>query len=140
MKNGGLRMHARRLYGFTLVELVVVILVLGIIAAVVAPRMFDTADDARENVTKKNLAVIRDALELYKSEFGEYPDKSNVGTDLGDFIRGPFPAPKVGNGAGDNNVRSSNADPINNPGGSQGWIYNEATGEFRVNDAAYLSW
>ena len=39
----------KRRGGFTLIELVVVVLVLGIIASVAAPKMFDTANDAREN-------------------------------------------------------------------------------------------
>ena len=51
---------ARR--GFSLVELVIVILILGILAAVAAPRMFNTAGEARTNGTRQSLVVIRNAI------------------------------------------------------------------------------
>lgn len=86
--------------GFSLFEMVIVILVLGLIAGVAAPKMFGTASDARANSTKQNLVVIRDALELYKVQNGVYPDKNTIGDDLACYLRGPFPASQVGNGAG----------------------------------------
>jgi general secretion pathway protein G len=128
--------------GFSLVEMVVVILVLGIIAAVAAPRLFDTAGDARINGTKQNLAVIRDAIELYKSQESTYPGQATITTDLKDYIRGPFPAAEVGTNKGSPAVASSSNDPIQagDCGGTEGWIYNATSGEFRINDAAYLTW
>jgi general secretion pathway protein G len=125
-----------------MVELVVVVLVLGIIAAIAAPKFFNTAGDARDSGTKQNLAVIRDALELYKSQTGAYPAQATVTADLEDYIRGPFPAPEVGGNKGDANVADSAEDPIATVpvAGGAGWVYNETTGEFRVNDGGYLAW
>ena len=52
--------------GFSLVELVVVVLIMGIIAAVAAPRLFDKMTDARESASRASLGVLRGALELYQ--------------------------------------------------------------------------
>ena len=51
-----------------MIELVVVVLVMGILAAVAAPKMFDTATNAKVNATRQSLVVVRDAIELYKAQ------------------------------------------------------------------------
>lgn len=125
---------------FSLVELVVVVLILGIIAAVAAPRMFDTAGEARENSTRTSLAILRDAIELYKARNGSYPAAATLPTQLRTFLKGPFPAVQMG--ANQNaNVVVTTQDPITAPeAGGAGWVYNETTGEMMINDAAYLTW
>jgi general secretion pathway protein G len=127
--------------GFSLVELVVVVLIIGILAAVAAPRMFDTASDARMNATKQSLAVIRDALELYKTQNDDYPKANTLATDLRQFLKGPFPKSEIGSFKNADVVASSD-DPITTPiaAGSAGWIYNESTGEIKINDATYIAW
>jgi type II secretion system protein G len=93
---------SKRRGGFTLIELVVVVLVLGIIASVAAPKMFDTANDARENSTIQSLAVVRDAIELHRAQNGAYPGdlgtEADLKADLKDrptmrMSRFPLPAP-----------------------------------------------
>lgn len=126
--------------GFTLVELVVVVLILGILAAVAAPRLFDTATDARESGTKQSLSVLRDAVELYKAQNGSFPPAATLATALRPFIKGSFPAVQVG--ANQNaNVVASSQNPITAvEAGGAGWAYNATTGEMVINEAAYLAW
>ena len=128
--------------GFTLVELVVVVLILGIIAAIAAPKMFDTADDARESSARQDLSIIRDAIELFYLQKGVYPGQSGVPSalkaDLATAMRFPFPACPVGNQNSDI-IRTATSVPLS-PSGPQGWAYSKVTGEFIINHASYSSW
>lgn len=126
--------------GFSLVELVVVVLILGILAAVAAPRMFDTANDARMNGTRQSLSVIRDAIELYKSQNGSFPPAATLSTALKPFIKGAFPSVQIG--ANQNaTVIASTQNPIaTTEPGTAGWAYNQSTGEIVVNNTTYLTW
>lgn len=60
--------------GFTLIELMVVVVILGILAVVVAPRIPDLVNKAREGATKGALATMRSTLNIYYSDTeGIYP-------------------------------------------------------------------
>lgn len=129
---------ARR--GFTLVELVIVVLVIGIIAAIAAPKMFDTAGSARTNSTKQSLSTLRQAIELYRANTGAYPVAATMATDLRAYLQGPFPSPQIGANQGVATVKATTDNPITSASGSEGWIYNATTGEIRVNDASGIAW
>ncbi len=134
------RNQVRPRRGFTLVELAIVVLVIGILAAVAAPKMVGTATTARSNGTKQSLAVIRDALEMHKSQNGTYPAAANLTTALQPMLTGPFPVAQVGANQ-NSSVAASTQSPIANPeSGAHGWVYNETTGEFRVNYAGSIAW
>lgn len=65
--------HGRR--GFSLIELVIVVVIIGIIGAIAIPRMSRGAAGAADSALKANLAVLRNALDLYAVEHGGvYPD------------------------------------------------------------------
>lgn len=138
MKTSTVSVVRRR--GFTLVELVIVVLVLGIITAVAAPKMFDTANDARESASRQSLSVLRNAIELYRAQNGSYPAAASITTDLLPFLQGSFPAPAIG--ANQNaTVAASTQNPITAAeAGTDGWAYNETTGELRLNDGTYITW
>jgi general secretion pathway protein G len=59
--------------GFTFIELMVVIVILGILALYVAPKILDRPDEARINATKVQIKSIETALKLYKLDNGVYP-------------------------------------------------------------------
>ena len=128
---------------FSLVELVVVVLIIGILAAVAAPRMFNTAGDARDSATRASLGVIRDSIELYRSQNGVYPPVATFATAIKPFINGSFPTvqtTKVPSENQNNTVVANTDNPISTPSGSAGWAYNESTGEFVINHKTCLTW
>jgi general secretion pathway protein G len=63
--------------GFTLVELLIVMVILGLLASIVAPRMFSKVDSAREGTAKAQMQVLATALDSYRLDIGYYPDDLN---------------------------------------------------------------
>ncbi len=59
--------------GFTLLEIIVVITIIAILAAYIAPKVAGRADDARLSKVKNDIQVLESALELYKLDNFKYP-------------------------------------------------------------------
>lgn len=127
---------------FTLVEVLIVVIVLGILAAIVVPQFSTASDDANLSALKTNLQTIRAQLELYKIQHnGTYPTLANfvtqmtagttvtgaAGTDFGPYLL-TIPANPF---SGVSTVTNTGT-----PAATLGWYYNETTGEFRANDTA----
>lgn len=126
----------KRRKAFTLVELVIVILILGILAAVAVPKFFVTSNIAVDNGLKTSLATIRDAIQLYQAEKASLPGQSDdLPTDLQDYIRGAFPSCPVGDAATPAGVKytASTAALTGVALPTEGWHYNKTTGEFIIN-------
>jgi general secretion pathway protein G len=63
----------RRHAGFTLIEIMVVIVILGVLAALVVPRVLERPDEARAVAAKSDIAAIMAALKLYRLDNQRYP-------------------------------------------------------------------
>ena len=59
--------------GFTLIELMVVLLIIGVLAALIVPNVLDRADDARVTAAKTDVNNLMQALKLYKLDNQRYP-------------------------------------------------------------------
>lgn len=65
--------YNRRNSGFTLLELLVVIVIIGLLAGLVAPRYFDTLGKSKTKVARAQMDSLEKALEQYQLDVGEFP-------------------------------------------------------------------
>ncbi len=67
------RLNRRLARGFTLIELMVVIVILGVLGTLVVPRLMSKPDEARVTAAKTNLSSIMQALDMYRLDNQRYP-------------------------------------------------------------------
>jgi type II secretion system protein G len=65
-----LRTNARRQRGFTLIEILIVVVILGILAAIVIPQFTNASQDAQVSAVKSQLQTIRSQIELFRVKNG----------------------------------------------------------------------
>jgi prepilin-type N-terminal cleavage/methylation domain-containing protein len=139
----------KRTEGFSLLELVVVVVIIGIIAAVAIPRLSRGSAGAADAALSSDLAVLRNAIDLYAAEHnGAFPTKDKIAdallkyTDTAGvvnptkdttYIYGPYiyriPPLPVGIRKGKTGI--SDVDDPN-----VGWIYDEKVGTIGANCAS----
>lgn len=132
--------------GFSFVEILIVVAILGILAAIVVPRFSSASDTSRESATKLTVYRIRQQLEIYKQQHaGHWPSLANfeqqmtrasnasgqtappgtAGYPLGPYLQ----AVPV-------NPYTETNDVSDGPVGTSAWYYDQDTGDFRANNSA----
>jgi len=146
-------MHQSRKHsglGFSMLELVIVIVILGIIAAIAIPRMSRGSEGAADAALTANLAVLRNAIDLFVAEHdGVFPAAANCADALTQYsnkagddfvttrdnnhIYGPYvrqvPPLPVGAEKGSTGISDTAAAGI-------GWIYDASDGSIQSNTTA----
>jgi len=141
---------SRKHNGFTLIELVIVVVIIGTIAAIAIPRLSRGAEGAADAKLSGDLAVLRNAIDLYATEHGgSYPSDTEATfiaqittyTDIngntnasktGAYIYGPYirkiPTLSVGTNKGKDGIEKTTLGAA-----GKGWFYNGTTGEIKAN-------
>lgn len=88
--------RAKKQHGFTLVELLIVMVILGLLASIVAPRMFSKVSSAKDQVAKAQLQVMATALDSYRLDMGDYPESlQELRQSDKQYWDGPYFAKKI---------------------------------------------
>ena len=140
--------------GFTLVEVLIVVVILGILAATVLPQFTSAGNDAKESALVQDLQTLRSQIELYKFQHnGAFPGSQNgvifedamltstdadgtsgpIGTKpYGPFFIGQVP-PNPFTGARGVRVVPDVPAAVPDDSTDDGWIYNPQTGRLKAN-------
>lgn len=96
--------------GFTLIEVLVVVVILGILAAIIAPRMMDAPDKARATRVKADIQGFETALNLYRLDNFVYPSTEQ---GLQALVQKPGGTPEAPNWKAGGYVKAVQKDPWN---------------------------
>ncbi|MGB1556260.1 MAG: type II secretion system major pseudopilin GspG [Oceanococcaceae bacterium] len=97
--------------GFTLIEIMVVVVILAILAAAVVPRIMDRPDEARITKARQDIRVLESALELYRLDNFNYPSTQQ---GLEALVRQPSGDPPARNWKNGGYIKALPSDPWGN--------------------------
>ena len=144
-----------RTKGFTLVEILIVVVILGILAAIVIPQFTDASTEAKESSLMSDLQTIRSQIQLYKIQHNDnFPGIANgthtasagfeasltaetdiygvaaaAGTGFGPYVQ-QIPT----NGFNNSSIGAQGAAASPPGSATDGWYYNNVLGSFWAND------
>lgn len=148
----------RPLCGFTLIEVLIVVVIMSILASVVISHYLDSANDAKKSVLQHNLNQFRLQLELYKVDHrGQTPQLINgslpqmlASTDsngaigpagpsypFGPYMLAGLPQNPM---SGNSTITAVASFPPTSASGNGGWLYLQTTGQIAADSAVCLSW
>lgn len=112
MKNRLNSINYRKISGFTLIEVMVVVVILGILAAIIVPKIMSRPEQARLVKVKQDIMSIQGALDLYKLDNSTYPT-----TDQGlqALVTKPTSSPQPRNWKSDGYLQEVPVDPWGEP-------------------------
>lgn len=102
----------RRSAGFTLIEVMVVIAIIGIMAALIVPRVMSRPDEARKVAAGQDIASLMQALRLYRLDNSRYPTQDQ---GLSALVSLPIQAPVPGNWKQGGYIERMPVDPWGHP-------------------------
>ena len=138
--------------GFTLVEILIVVVILGILAAIVIPQFTDASTEAKEASLRSDLQMLRSQIELYKIQHNDKvpgfgtASVANALTQYTDVAGALATTQAPGNGIYGPYMQRVPTNPFNNndtvtsgavdsgTAGDTGWFFNTATGAIRPDD------
>ncbi len=158
-------MSHKRPAGFTLIEVLIVVVIMAILAATIIPQMSSSTSDAKEAILRDHLRSLRTQLEVYKTQhLGNVPagfgalnfQALTKATDvagnlsptglvdanhpLGPYLQGGVPVqPFSGSTVVTLDFLGTNP-PFTSPAPGGGWIYRAGTGEVFVDHPNYVNW
>ncbi|MCF7200850.1 type II secretion system major pseudopilin GspG [Pseudomonas oligotrophica] len=106
-----MKLQRRRQGGFTLIEIMVVVVILGILAALVVPQVMSRPDQAKVTVAKGDIKAIAAALDMYKLDNFSYPS-TQQGLDA--LVSKPSGNPQPRNWNADGYLKRLPKDPWGN--------------------------
>lgn len=134
--------------GFTLVEILIVVVILGILAAIVIPQFTEASTEAKISSLCSDLQTMRSQIELYKVQHNDaMPAPEAGGATWNRLTQKSTQAGVVDNTNGDlgpylqqiptnpfNNLRTIDVDGTVGGGTECGWYFNTTTGDIRADD------
>ena len=156
--------HVRR-SGFTLVEILIVAVIMGILASIVIPQFTQSSDDARYSATLQDLQTLRSQIDLYRNQHeNRYPGDTkssdgSAGGDGTDFAKqlteptnesgktGAFGDPDYPFGPYFHNqvpanpfnaLRDVTVDSPTTADDASGWVFEKTAGRIRINHAGKI--